>query len=108
MEQMMYTIVSDGGFFVEKDPEAPERRVGVLFYDPVLAAHVIDRTADPSCWKVVPIGVLDAWLEALLAEDITHICEHLTLTHSTEKTTASWLLMLRAQQAGREYRSRRS
>lgn len=104
MDETLYTIASDSGIYLAKDPCAPDRKMATLYHDPELAAKVAEQAIESSGWRVVPVVDLESWLDALLAEDVTHVCEHFAAVHSTERTTAGWLLMIRAKQAGRDYR----
>lgn len=104
MDETLYTIESDAGIFLACDPSTPDRRTAALYHDPELAAKMAEQ-ADPSIsWRVVPVLDLEGWLDGLLADDVTHVSEHFAAVHSTERTTAGWLLMIRAKQAGQEYR----
>jgi len=107
MESTLYTIESDTGVYLLHDPAAPERKTAALYHEVESAEHVIAQTSDPTRWRVVPVTDLEAWLDSLLADDVTHVSEHFAAVHSTERTTAGWLLMIRAKQAGQEYRSRK-
>ncbi len=107
MESTLYKIESDTGAYLSAHPSYPERTVAWLYHDPSAAAQVIEQADDPSLWRVVPVVDLEAWLDSLLVDDITHVIEHLTPMYSTERTTAGWLLMLRAKQAGREYHNKK-
>ena len=102
MESTLYTIESDTGAYVSADPTAPERTVAWLFHDPTIAARQVESLDNPSQWRVASVNDLDPWLDSLLGQDITHVIEYLLPEHSTVRTTAGWLLRLRAQQSGRE------
>ena len=107
MESTLYTIESDTGVYLSAHPSFPERTVAWLYHDPASAALAIEHAQDPSAWRVVTVVDLETWLDSLLADDTTHVIEHLTPMYSTERSTAGWLLMLRAKQAGREYVSKK-
>jgi hypothetical protein len=106
MESTLHTIESTTGVYRSEHPSVPGRTVAWLFHDPSFAAETIAQAANPSELRVVPVADLDQWLEGLLTDDITHVIEYLLPNHSTERTTAGWLLMLRAKQSGREYQRR--
>ena len=102
MESTLYTIESDAGPYVAADPSMPECMSAWIYHDQSAAVQVIEQTDNPTQWRVVPVNDLEAWLDSLLGYDITHVVESLLPTHSTTRTTAGWLLRLRAQQSGRE------
>ncbi len=106
MDETLYTIESDSGTYLAQDPSAPDRKMATLYHDPELAAKVAEQAGESVEWRVVPVTDLESWLDKLLADDVTHVCEHFAAVHSTERTTAGWLLMIRAKQAGQEYRRR--
>lgn len=107
MDETLYTIEADSGPYLEQDPSAPDRKMATLYHDPELAAKVAEEVGESVGLHVVPVTDLEAWLDALLADDVTHVSEHFAEVHSTERTTAGWLLMIRAKQAGQDYRSRK-
>lgn len=106
MDETLYTIESDSGVYLAQDPSAPDRKMATLYHDSELAVKVAEEANETNGWRVVPVTDLESWLDALLADDVTHVCEHFAAVHSTERTTAGWLLMIRAKQAGRDYRRR--
>ena len=107
MESSLYMIESDTGVFCSAHPSIPNRIVTWLYHDPQFAAQIVQGTENSSIWRVVPVSDLEGWLDSRLADDISYAIEQITPIISTERTTAGWLLMLRAQQAGREYGSRK-
>jgi len=103
MESALYALTSADGPHFAQHPSIPDRTVAYIYYDPTAAAEAVLQSDNPSRWQVTQVTELEAWLDSLLERDVTHVIEVLLPTHSTERTTAGWLLMLRAKQSGREY-----
>lgn len=107
MESTLYSIESDTGVYLSAHPTEPNRTVAWLFHDPQFATQVVAQAENPSVWKVTPVNNLEEWLDSRLTNDISYVIEQITPLLTTERTTAGWLLMIRAKQAGLEYRSRK-
>src|SRR5579885_1310093 len=113
-DETFYTIESDAGTYVSADPStadsestqppSPDRKVAWLFHDSASASQIMEGAGHLGTWHVQSVQDLDAWLDSLLGQDITHVVEFLQPDHLIVRATASWLLMHRAQESGRQYR----